>query len=205
MPKNQIKSKERVRDLAEVFTSEREVNSMLDLMKNHYQAENVETTFFEPSCGNGNFLITILERKLNTVKARYKKQVEVEFYIAKAVASIYGVDISLENIQEAHERMLYTIKSFYSKTWNTRKANEGFYDSIKWIIEKNIILGDMLNKADEVVFIEYTTPAPLKFKMQEFKLIPKTKSKENSLFEETKKELKNYKTCYYYQIHTYVN
>ena len=53
-----IKSKERVRDLAEVFTGEKEVGAMLDLVKSH--SEKIESTFLEPSCGNGNFLVAIL-------------------------------------------------------------------------------------------------------------------------------------------------
>ncbi len=163
-----IKSRERVRDLAEVFTSDREVRSMLDLVK--YLSENVENTFLEPSCGNGNFIVEILKRKLETIKIKYKKQIDIEFYIVKAVASIYGVDISEENIKEARERMFYEVKSFYSGKYNTKKPTEGFWDSIRWVLDKNIITGDMLNKVDSVVFVEYTTPTKYKIKRQEFKI-----------------------------------
>lgn len=55
-----IKSKERVRDLAEVYTAEREVRAMLDLVPEF----SLNQTFLEPACGNGNFLIEILRRKL---------------------------------------------------------------------------------------------------------------------------------------------
>lgn len=100
-----IKSKERVRDLAEVFTSEREVKSMLDLVC--YLSENTENTFLEPACGNGNFLIEILRRRLNTVyiknKNKQNNQVDIEFSIIRSIASIYGIDISEENVIEARE------------------------------------------------------------------------------------------------------
>ena len=50
----QIKSKERVRERGEVFTAAREVNAMLDLVKD--ETENIDATFLEPACGTGNFL-----------------------------------------------------------------------------------------------------------------------------------------------------
>ena len=47
----QIKSKKRVADHGEVFTAEREVNAMLDLVKQ--ETERVDSRFLEPACGNG--------------------------------------------------------------------------------------------------------------------------------------------------------
>lgn len=195
----QIKSKERVRDLAEVFTGEREVRSMLDLVQ--YLSENVEHTFFEPSCGNGNFLLAILKRKLETVKTKYRKQLDMEFFTMKAVASIYGVDISKENIDEAKQRILYEIKNFYSNTFNTRKPNEGFWDSISWVLDKNIIVGDMLNKVEDIIFLEYTTPRRYYFKRQEFMLVDQMKKakKIDTLFD-VKIPLKNYKITQYIKL-----
>lgn len=67
----QTKSKSRVRNHGEVFTAEREVNAMLDLVKN--ETERIDSRFLEPACGNGNFLIKILERKLNVVDRAYKR------------------------------------------------------------------------------------------------------------------------------------
>ena len=49
----QIKSRERVAEYGEVFTSEREVNAMLDLVKS--ETDRIESRFLEPACGNGNF------------------------------------------------------------------------------------------------------------------------------------------------------
>ena len=59
---SQIKSKERVAERGEVFTAEREVNAMLDLV----QAECLrpDSRFLKPACGDGNFPSAILKRKL---------------------------------------------------------------------------------------------------------------------------------------------
>lgn len=194
-----FKTKERVRDLAEVFTSEREVRSMLDLVR--YLSENVENTFLEPSCGNGNFLVAILKRKLETIKTKYRNQIDAEFFMIKAVASIYGIDISEENVLEARERLFYEVKDFYSNSYNTKKATEGFWDSVRWIIEKNIIIGDMLHKIEDVVLVEYTTPKKYFFKRQEFRLIDqmKNKKKAETLFS-ISTPLQNYKISNYQKL-----
>lgn len=65
----QIKSKQRVTDHGEVFTNEREVNAMLDLVKQ--ETERIDSRFLEPACGEGAFLTEILRRKLSVVKSRY--------------------------------------------------------------------------------------------------------------------------------------
>lgn len=65
---NQVKSKKRVADHGEVFTNEREVNAMLDLVK--HETERIDSRFLEPACGNGNFLAEVLRRKLIVVDSR---------------------------------------------------------------------------------------------------------------------------------------
>ena len=69
----QIKSKARVSAHGEVFTANREVNAMLDLVKE--ETERIDSRFLEPACGNGNFLAKILERKLTVVRNRYAKKI----------------------------------------------------------------------------------------------------------------------------------
>ncbi len=67
----QVISKQRVADHGEVLTGRREVNAMLDLVKQ--EAERIASRFLEPACGTGNFLTEILERKLRVVKRRYRR------------------------------------------------------------------------------------------------------------------------------------
>jgi type I restriction-modification system DNA methylase subunit len=75
----QVKSKKRVADHGEVFTNEREVKAMLDLVK--HETERIDSRFLEPACGNGNFLAEALQRKLHVVDQRYSKsQIEWERY-----------------------------------------------------------------------------------------------------------------------------
>ena len=112
----QVKSRQRVADHGEVNTGEREVNAMLDLVKQ--ETERVDSRFLEPACGDGNFVAEILRRKLEAAKRRAtppkkKKPLPLEFEKQSviAVASVYGIDILLDNVLACRER-LYDI-------WNT--------------------------------------------------------------------------------------
>ncbi|MBP6190941.1 MAG: hypothetical protein KA406_03810, partial [Acinetobacter sp.] len=48
----QVISKKRVADHGEVYTNPREVNAMLDLVKQ--ETDRIESRFLEPACGTGN-------------------------------------------------------------------------------------------------------------------------------------------------------
>ena len=96
MKEQLVKSKDRVAQHGEVFTAEREVNAMLDLVKD--ETMRIESRFLEPACGEGNFLVEILRRKLNVVENRYKKsQTDYEKYSILALSSIYGVELLEDN------------------------------------------------------------------------------------------------------------
>lgn len=68
---NQVKSRKRVVDHGEVFTAEREVKAMCDLVSD--ECLRIDSRFLEPACGNGNFLSEILARKLDEVVKKYKR------------------------------------------------------------------------------------------------------------------------------------
>ena len=60
MPEKQVKSRRRVAAHGEVFTAEREVKAMCDLVKQ--ETERIDSRFLEPACGEGAFLTEILRR-----------------------------------------------------------------------------------------------------------------------------------------------
>ena len=156
---NQIKSKERVTEHGEVYTSEREVNNMLDLVKQ--ETERLDSRFLEPACGDGNFLIKVLERKIDILLSRYKKnQYEFEKNSVVVISSIYGIDILEDNVEETKNRLFNYYKSAYSKTFKGL-VNEELLLTIKYILSKNIIHGDALSlkkvDSDEpVTFCEWS-------------------------------------------------
>src|SRR5262245_14606222 len=101
---SQVVSKKRVTVHGEVLTAKREINAMLDLVKQ--ETDRIESRFLEPACGNGNFLTVVLERKLNVVEKRYRKsQLDFERYAVLAVSSIYGIDILPDNVRACRQRL----------------------------------------------------------------------------------------------------
>lgn len=155
----QVKSKQRVTDHGEVFTNEREVNAMLDLVKE--ETERIDSRFLEPACGNGNFLAEVLNRKLNVVNRRYgKSQIEWERYAVIAISSIYGVDILEDNAQECRDRLYRIFDSRYSSFFGSNCKVE-CRRSVKFLLARNILWGDALDftspiTKEPIVFSEWT-------------------------------------------------
>ncbi len=142
-PDKQVKSKKRVTDHGEVFTNQREVNAMLDLVK--HETERIDSRFLEPACGNGNFLAEVLRRKLAVVDSRYSKsQVEWERYSVIAVSSIYGVDILEDNAQECRERLFNIFNERYTAIFKN-KCKDECRRSVKFLLNRNILWGDALD------------------------------------------------------------
>jgi type I restriction-modification system DNA methylase subunit len=68
-------------NMVRFFTSKREVNAILNLVKQ--ETERIDLRFLEPACGTGNFLTEILERKLKVIENRYKKNHNKRRYYEK--------------------------------------------------------------------------------------------------------------------------
>jgi hypothetical protein len=139
----QVISKQRVADHGEVLTGEREVNAMLELVKQ--ETERIDSRFLEPACGNGNFLTAILERRLAVVEKRYSKsQLDFERYAVLAISSIYGIDLLEDNVRQCRHRLCGVFdRDFYSRLFKDRTRNE-CREAVRFILERNIIRGDAL-------------------------------------------------------------
>ena len=168
----QTKSKQRVAEHGEVFTAEREVNAMLDLVKS--EAERIDSRFLEPACGEGAFLTEILRRKLAVVKSRYgKSPYDYERYAVLAVTSIYGVDILEDNTEVCRQKLFDIWDKEY--TANAKEqANDQCRETVKYILRKNILCGDALTmrQADgsPIIFTEWSFVTGNQVKRRDFAL-----------------------------------
>lgn len=165
----QVRSTERIRDLAEVFTGQVQLQEMLDLVEP--QASHITSRFLEPSCGNGNFLVAILKRKLARIASSHRDQIEYEFMCIMAVGSIYGIDIDAKNIKEARLRMKETLVEDYSLRLNTRIRSAAFDPVIESILKTNIIRGDFINGMQRINLVEYSSPKPHWISRKTYRLI----------------------------------
>lgn len=142
----QIKSKKRVADHGEVFTNPREVNAMLDLVKQ--ETERLDSRFLEPACGDGNFLIEILRRKLavchQRVEAKQYTQLQYEQNAVLAVSSIYDIELLADNAEACRKRLLDYFVEQYEQRFHDRCKAECI-ESVRFLLSKNIIQGDALS------------------------------------------------------------
>jgi hypothetical protein len=98
-------SKQRVADHGEVFTPAWMVEAMLDLVKG--ETERIDSRFLEPACGDGNFLVAVLRRKLAAVELKYgKSDFERRHYALLALMCIYGIELLTDNIAECRANLL---------------------------------------------------------------------------------------------------
>lgn len=189
--KQQVKSKQRVADHGEVFTAEREVKAMCDLVSD--ECNRIDSRFLEPACGDGNFLAEILSRKLSVVRAKYKKSTyDYERNSILALTSIYGVDILTDNTIICRSRLFEIWNKEYTNVCK-KEANDDVRSAAKFILEKNIVRGNALSMmcVDEeqkdtdfpIIFTEWSFPLnDFRIKRREFRLdvlLKENKEEEN--------------------------
>ena len=139
---SQIKSRERVAERGEVFTAEREVNAMCDLVRD--ECLRADSRFLEPACGDGNFLAVILKRKLSELRRKYVKSPrDFEKQAIVAIGSLYGVDIMNDNVLVCRERLYDIWNAEYTAHCKT-DASDDVRESAKFIISRNIVNGNAL-------------------------------------------------------------
>jgi len=159
---SQVKSRQRVTEYGEVFTSAEIVNAMLDLVK--HETQRIDSRFLEPACGTGNFLEEILRRKLEVVVKRYRRsQLEFERNLVHAVSSLYGIDILRDNVEACRKRLFEVADECYSSLFK-RKAKAACRRAVQYILGKNIIWGDALelrtvsHPPQLIIFAEWSFP-----------------------------------------------
>lgn len=208
----QVVSKKRVADHGEVLTGKREVNAMLDLVKQ--ETERIESRFLEPACGNGNFLSEILERKLNVVKDRYAiSRLDYERNAVVAVSSLYGIDILEDNVQECRKRLFGIFDWNYSSLF--KDATNECRRAVQFILSKNILCGDALTlktvgeNPKPIVFSEWSPVNGSMLKRRDFSfktLLQHESIKETPLFSDLGDEafiptpLKDYPLTHFLEI-----
>ena len=188
--KSQIKSRQRVAEHGEVFTNPREVNAMLDLVRD--ESFRLDSRFLEPACGDGNFLIDILRRKLSLLSS-VKSSSEWEFKSLIAVGSCYGIELLEDNCEACRERLygeVINIRPRPLATPSNLEGESGYCKSLRYMLRKNIVCGDALtyrtSEGKPITFCEWTPIAgSMQFSRRDFQFdFLVTQSHQYSLFDE---------------------
>lgn len=184
--RTQIKSRKRVTEHGEVFTNEREVNAMLDLVKS--ETDRIESRFLEPACGDGNFLAEILRRKLARVKRQYRKSnSEFTKNAFLALTSIYGIDIQEDNVKECRKRLFEIWDRVYTAQCKKEAVDE-IRSAAKYILKKNILCGDALtlmqNNGQPIIFSQWDFTVGYRMRRRDFTLDALMRDEEPEKFED---------------------
>ncbi|MEX2167671.1 MAG: hypothetical protein WD851_00045 [Pirellulales bacterium] len=163
-----FKSKQRVADHAEVFTPPWMVEAMLDLVED--ETERIDSRFLEPACGNGNFLVQILRRKLAAVERRFSKSdFERQHYALLALMCVYGIELLADNISECRANMLEILANYLNL-----QESDDLFRAASYVLSQNLVHGDALtmrtSNGQRITFAEWGYLAKGKFQRRDFRL-----------------------------------
>ena len=127
---NLTKSKKRVKEQGEVYTPPQLTNTLLDEVED--RLKDCSKTILDPTCGNGNILIEV-----------YKRRLSLGCDATKALATIYGIDIMPDNVQECKDRLK-----------ELALGAEVDNDLIDRILDQNIKCANTLEVDIETLFIQ---------------------------------------------------
>ena len=109
----EVDRESRKKQTQEYFTQQRELDEILG----HWTDEEIlkNETFLDSSCGSGNILNAVLERKLS-----------VGLTLDEILPTLFGVDFELTNVEECRTRLLQD------------------REDLRHIVEQNIVAADGL-------------------------------------------------------------
>ena len=169
-----VKSKQRVADHGEVFTPAWMVEAMLDLVKG--ETERIDARFLEPACGDGNFLVQILRRKLAAVELKYgKSDFERRHYALLGLMCVYGIELLPDNIVECRANLLEIFAEYLALVPTDDLYRAGFY-----VLSQNLVHGDALTMrthgAEPITFAEWGYLGKGRFQRRDFRFDNLTQS-----------------------------
>jgi len=160
------------------------VDAMLDLVKN--ESERIDSRFLEPACGSGNFIVSVLQRKLASVERKFgKSDFEKQHYALLALMCIYGIELLPDNIAECRENMLEIFAGYLNL-----QESDDLCRAASYVVSLNLVHGDALmmctDRKEPITFAEWGYLGKGKFQRRDFRFDTLTHSsafsQEGSLF-----------------------
>jgi len=130
-----FKSKKRIKELGEVFTPPLLVQEVCNKVPIETW-KNPTNKFIDPACGNGNFLIEVIKRKIDNGLSPYQ-----------SLMTTYGIDIMPDNVADCRKRM---VEVAFEASGEDRSAWK--YRLYEKAVAQNIRLGDALKFTPEDIF-----------------------------------------------------
>ena len=117
-----------------------------------------------------NFLVRILQRKLNAVELKFgRSDFEKSHYSLLALMCIYGVELLPDNVAECRSNMLEILADYLGL-----EESEDLYRAATHVLGHNLIHGDALtmrtNDGQPITFAEWGYLGKGKFQRRDFRL-----------------------------------
>lgn len=162
-----VRSRKRVADHGEVFTPEWMVQAMLDLVRD--EAFRIDSRILEPACGSGNFLVSVLGRKLAAVEANYgKSDFEKRHQALLGLMCIYGIELLDDNVAECRQSMLVIVDDYLNID-----EDDTLHQAAAKVLTMNIVHGDartmLTNEREPITFAEWGYLGKGKFQRRDFR------------------------------------
>lgn len=150
------RSRDRIKELGEVFTPEQYVQKMLKLFDSKvWTDENV--IFFEPSAGHGNIVVPILEKRIASLRQKYVRDGSTKptlRAIANALNRLWAIDICPLNIELTRKRV-FTVVLEHIKDQNPTNAKTRDFlahvlCTIAWQITENEALSSLSSESNSL-------------------------------------------------------
>lgn len=132
---NDGKSKERKQENGEFFTPERLVNQIVNqIIETVSQGLGIEDLVFEPSLGDGAFVLAVLKHKLR-LDTPYTKEEQAKLVLS----TVYGGELMRDNLDKAKSAIRNMLISEYG-------IEESFYNNeLSEIVDHNLVQVDTIN------------------------------------------------------------
>jgi hypothetical protein len=130
------------------------VEAMLDLVKG--VIEEITSKVLEPACGDGNFLVAVLRRKLAAVDLKYgRSDFDRRYFSLLALMSIYGIELLSDNIDECRANLL----DIFAECLQITPSDE-LYHAALFVLSQNLIHGNAMTMRDNegraILFAEWS-------------------------------------------------
>ena len=173
-----VKSKQRVADHGEVFTPAWMVEAMLNLVKD--ETERIDSRFLESACGDGNFLVPVLRRKLAAVELKYgQSEFDRRHFALYGLMCVYGIELLPDNIAECRANLLEPFAEYLNLA-----PSDDLYRAAFYVLSQNLVHGDALSMrmfdTSPIAFAEWGYVGQGRFQRRDFRFESLTYSSEFS-------------------------
>lgn len=154
-----------LRQTSKPLVSSNNIFTPLELVKrlcdrSEPNVSNVHQRFFEPGCGTGNLIIEVFKR-------RAAANPVTEANILQVLANIYGLDIDLQNILTARQRIVERIKTLFP---SSHLFNYQFWPLVQLFLEQNIFVADFLAPPSTIIFTFWQSESAYQYRGRKISL-----------------------------------